>query len=280
MTEMTEASRKRKWSCMYTDHIPAAPLEKLVNLIEDIFEAEDTISMDAGSEKLSAKFFSKHSRDASRPALNCVVMTRLTKAIGKVSRPSKRMRLAAGMREGNSPSSPRKVGGISDIETQTLARILKILERSVDEGELIDPFGSSRSDGSGTSATAINSDKQDIEKEVQSTLADEKMINRNASRAPSDHNEANLSDLATDAAEDNATKLEPSLEIARDSIVAADCCIALLTSDRLAKQVSYSSIHRWSMCIKPTLAALLGGSDNIVPVCCAESAYEGHLSLR
>lgn len=33
-------------------------------------------------------------------------------------------------------------------------------------------------------------------------------------------------------------KLTRDLEIARDSILAADCCIALLGSDRLTKQVS------------------------------------------
>jgi cohesin loading factor subunit SCC2 len=36
---------------------------------------------------------------------------------------------------------------------------------------------------------------------------------------------------------DNLTKL---LDVARDSILAADCCIALLGSDRLQKQVRLS----------------------------------------
>jgi cohesin loading factor subunit SCC2 len=44
--------------------------------------------------------------------------------------------------------------------------------------------------------------------------------------------------FSQDLTEMDYDKLTRVLELARDSILAADCCIALLGSDRLTKQVS------------------------------------------
>lgn len=214
------------------------PLEKLVNLIEDIFEAEDTVSMDVDSEKMFAKFFSKFSRDLERPALNHSVIGRLTKAIGKVSRPSKRIRLTTGGREGlTTPSSPHKTGGIADIETQTLGRILKILERGIHQGETTDPFGSSDSEADAPSGNVTS--KSGVGADVHGSPDPTNVSPDGISRPGVD---ANL-DSSTTALENDITKLESSLEMARDSIVAADCCVALLTSDRLPKQASSTRFH-------------------------------------
>jgi cohesin loading factor subunit SCC2 len=52
-----------------------------------------------------------------------------------------------------------------------------------------------------------------------------------------------VSGTAADVAHADFDKLAKELDVANESILAADCCIALLGSDRLTKQVAHSSCY-------------------------------------
>ena len=49
-------------------------------------------------------------------------------------------------------------------------------------------------------------------------------------------------------ASSDLVKLSTTLTIARDSVLAADCCIALLASDRLPKQVFEATLAKTIIC--------------------------------
>ncbi|KAL5501640.1 SCC2 [Sanghuangporus vaninii] len=196
------------------------PLEKFLNLTDEIFEADDNISPDGDISSLPTSFFSRLSTDPAKPLLHPVVILRLTKAIDKVARPTKRLRLASVQWESVTPGSPRKAGGMADVEFQTLSRLLKLLERSVQAGEDLDPLRS-------TSCTGIGS----------SGLPGKPGAMHEPSGAHSGHLEVDAVETTVTLADEDFDKLERSLETVRESVLAANCCLALLTSDRLAKQL-------------------------------------------
>ena len=70
-----------------------------------------------------------------------------------------------------------------------------------------------------------------------------------------------------DLTEDDLNKLETVLEKAKDSILAANCCLALLTSDRLPKQVRrvlYLSHNRSTKVIENHYRYTLKSSSQLV----------------
>ncbi|KAL5519986.1 hypothetical protein ACEPAG_1646 [Sanghuangporus baumii] len=196
------------------------PLEKFLNLTDEIFEVDDNISPDGEISALPTNFFSHLSTDPAKPLLHPVVILRLTKAIGKVARPTKRLRLASAQWESVTPGSPRKAGGMADVEVPTLTRLLKLLERSVQAGEDLDPFRS-------TSLTGVGS----------SGLPGKSGATHEPPGTHSGHSEVDAAETTVTLADEDFVKLERSLETVRESVLAANCCFALLTSDRLAKQL-------------------------------------------
>lgn len=207
-----------------------APLEKLITLLEDIFEAEDSLPVDVDQECLPADFFSPLTAEPSRPQLHPNLVRKLSKLICQVSRPTKRLRSSK-----VTTLTPRASGpcSIADVEPTILSRILKILERSVRTGEDLDPFKPDKPPD--TRASASPSKKSKVSKkpitdqQLQSqTLTGGDEPKADASTDPTEPPSVTNADL------DN---LAHSLELARDSILAADCCIALLGADRLPKQV-------------------------------------------
>jgi cohesin loading factor subunit SCC2 len=206
-----------------------APLEKLITLLEDIFEAEDTLPADAGQDTLPADFFSPLTSDTSRPQLHPNLIRKLSKLISQVARPMKRLRSSTA-----STLSPNVSGpcSIAEVETTIHSRILKMLERSVRAGEDLDPFKADKAPEIRASASPNKkskvSKKPTSDSQVQSHPlgGDEPQadVNADAAEPPS------VTDADLDA-------LAHTLEVARDSILAADCCLALLGADRLPKQV-------------------------------------------
>ncbi|THG98726.1 hypothetical protein EW145_g7376 [Phellinidium pouzarii] len=225
------------------DRDDRAPFEKFLNLLEDIFEAEDNISVDGDLATLPPTIFSQFSLDPARPNLHHSMIAKLTKTISKIARPTKRVRLASVQWEGNLPGTPRRTGGMAEVENQTLVRVLKVLERSVRAGEDLDPFGFLVKRGGTTGEKIISSPskagKTKAGKKMLDAVDDE--IKRPNSPAESQRAQEDvqmgLDGEIVDLTEEDLVKLERTFEIARDSIMAADCCIALLTSDRLAKQL-------------------------------------------
>ncbi|KAI0290109.1 hypothetical protein B0F90DRAFT_1654815 [Multifurca ochricompacta] len=223
MTETGRFSAKRTG-----DRDDRAPLEKLITLLEDIFEAEDTLPADADQQSLPADFFSPLTVEPSQPQLHPNLIRKLSKLISQVARPIKRLRSSTA-----TTHTPRPLGpcSISDVETTTLSRILKVLERSVRAGEDLDPFKTDRPPEVRPSASPNKKSKVskkpaiDQGSQSQAPLGDDEPQSVARTAEPPQVTDTDLDLLAH------------TLEVARDSILAADCCIALLGADRLPKQV-------------------------------------------
>ena len=213
-----------------SDFAYTAPLEKLITLLEDIFEAEDTLPADAGLESLPADFFSSLTSDPSRPQLHPNLVRKLSKFISQVARPTKRLRSSTAATLSPNASGPYS---IADVDTSIHSRILKMLERSVRAGEDLDPFKADKPPEMRASASPNKkgkvSKKPTSDQRLQSQPpvgGDEPQVDASADAIePPSVTDADLDSLAH------------TLELARDSILAADCCIALLGAGRLPKQV-------------------------------------------
>lgn len=129
-----------------------------------------------------------------------------------------------------SGGTPKGKGRITEVDIGILGRILKILERSVKSGEDLDPFhymavireksASPRKKKPAKRPKAdVDEDAEGEEPEVTDVVVEEPVA------PPPEITESDLESL---------TRL---LNVAKDSVLAADCCIALLGSDRLNKQV-------------------------------------------
>ena len=134
--------------------------------------------------------------------------------------------------------TPRAKGRMADVDTQILSRLLKLLDRSVRAGEDIEPFLYHASHHV-PSSTKSSPRKLDAKKNARTKKSD----TRSKSQTPKDEDEMDtvmqVEEQGTpDLGDANFDKLSRLLDVARDSIVAADCCIALLGSDRLTKQAS------------------------------------------
>ncbi|KAF8585724.1 ARM repeat-containing protein [Ramaria rubella] len=230
------------------DRDERAPLEKLTAFIEDIFEAEDSLPPDPDLDALSRDWFSTHTVDSTRPFLAPGIIRKLTKLTAQIARPRKRMRLAR--------DTPRKqrAGTLSEMETGMLSRLLKILERSVKTGEDIDPFHAAdkkASQGKATGKAATSTKKTKTGKSAKAR-GKEPMKGqdgeaagrgRSKSRTPfgegggEDDNAMDGEDHEDSLTEQDLQKLEKLLELAKESVMAADCCIALLAADKLPKQL-------------------------------------------
>ncbi|KAF5374102.1 hypothetical protein D9615_008832 [Tricholomella constricta] len=216
------------------DRDERAPLEKLTSLIDDLFEAEDALPPDVDLSDLPSDFFSPFTTtDAARPLLNSALIRKLTKLIGHVARPIKRVR--AGV-----PNTPKGKGRMAEVDTPVLSRLLKMLERNVRAGEDVDPFR--------YTAPARPPNGSPSKRSPKKAARGKKAERRSKSRTPGgsegegggtgDEQEHVTSGSAiADLTDADFERLARVLEVARDSIVAADCCIALLASDRLTKQL-------------------------------------------
>lgn len=129
---------------------------------------------------------------------------------------------------------------MTDLDTQVLSRLLKILERSVKAGEDIDPFAY-RAPPTSTKSSPKKPSTKKASKPKKNERASRSLTPKGADE---DAEDVIMEDAkptpAVELTELNFDKLTNLLEIARDSILAADCCIALLGSDRLTKQVRTS----------------------------------------
>ncbi|KAI0643094.1 hypothetical protein C8Q79DRAFT_1002826 [Trametes meyenii] len=209
-----------------------APIEKLTTLLEDIFEAEDGLPPDVEPHDLPVEWFSPLTSLGSQPHLHPNLVRKLCTQITKVARPSKRHRINS--RDANGVAgTPRYRCRMTDIDTATLSRILKMLERSVRAGEELDPFKYS---GASAPASKASKGKKPNGKKAQVEGR------RSKSQSPGQPGEGGGMDVDESPAEPAVTEqdieaLTQTLEVARDSVLAADCCIALLGSDRLPKQL-------------------------------------------
>lgn len=201
-------------------------------LVEDISEAEDSLPSEVSTADLP-DYFSSLSIDSSQPHLHSNHIRKLTKYIGQVARPNQRLRnTATGVM-----NTPRTQGRMAEVDTQVLSRLLKILDRSVKAGEDLDPFryvapppSSAKSSPRKKLTKTKKADQSQTPREGSDDLPSQETGRRSVEE---EDRESEVELTHTDY-----EKLSQSLDVARESILAADCCIALLGSDRLTKQVS------------------------------------------
>jgi cohesin loading factor subunit SCC2 len=116
---------------------------------------------------------------------------------------------------------------VSDLEVPKILRLLKTLERSVLAGEDVDPFKlPSELQSSAKRSVAKRSGKGS--KRVKPSECDPREGDSSVVHSdPDDLQESTV----------NLESLLKCLAAAKESIMAAECCISILSSDRLPKQV-------------------------------------------
>jgi cohesin loading factor subunit SCC2 len=120
---------------------------------------------------------------------------------------------------------------MTEVDTTMLSRALKILDRSVRAGEDLDPFPSLPATSAREKTASPRKSSSKKSGKASNKLTDAEIPQSDDMDVDTG---GDMSQGPTTADFDNLTKL---LDVARDSILAADCCIALLGSDRLQKQV-------------------------------------------
>lgn len=201
----------------------------MTSYFEDIFEAEDSLPpeppIDLQSEQYS--FFSALSGDWGHPYLHYTVLRKLSKIIDQVSQPAKRHNYSIGY----SPSA-KDNGGFQNVDVMHLMRILKILERTVKGGEELDPFVGPKIKASNVQPSPAKSNKGGKKTKRTSSPGGR----RSKSTTPMDLDE----ELGTtESVEIDTEKLETALLLGKESLLAADACLALLGADYLPKQASF-----------------------------------------
>lgn len=185
-------------------------------------------------ENLSAdqlgQFFSRLTLDFNQPLLNTAIIAKLTKAISQVSRPTKRVRLM--VRDGNL-GTPGAIG-LAELEANTLSRMLKLLGRSVKLGEDLDPFTGPPASISvdAPADTAKSKKKSSAKGKAKPDSAGDRA--RSRSKTPVDG--------GNEVSEGDMQNLERTLQVAKESALAADGCLALLCADKLPKQVRTAAL--------------------------------------
>ncbi|KAG1749340.1 hypothetical protein EDB19DRAFT_1682083 [Suillus lakei] len=206
------------------DRDERVPLEKLSALIEDIFEAEDSLAVDIDISELPKDFFSALTTDCSHPHLQPNVIKKLTKHLSQLARPTKRSRRSAR----DSIDTPRARKALGDIDNTILARLLKFLERSIKAGEALDPLRAS--------THVPHADKNASPRKPKKSPRAQRVVHQDRDIAGS----ASLNtvpDMPQELTEAHLHVLSKQLEIARDSILAVECCVALLSGEGLTKQL-------------------------------------------
>ncbi|KAJ3896942.1 hypothetical protein GG344DRAFT_35833 [Lentinula edodes] len=121
------------------DRDERSPLDKLISLIQEIFEAEDGLPADPDATDLSqGGVFNPDSQDPSKPQLSARIIRKLTMHFGQI-----RGARGAGKGVHSSPTKGRgsRNGKLNDIGCDVLGRLLRIIARSVKIGGEADPFG-------------------------------------------------------------------------------------------------------------------------------------------
>ncbi|KAG1743247.1 uncharacterized protein EDB91DRAFT_1126495 [Suillus paluster] len=217
------------------DRDERAPLEKLSALIEDIFEAEDSLAVDIDIAELPKDFFSVLTTDCSHPHLQPNVIRKLTKYLSQLARPTKRSRRSAR----DSIDTPKARKALGDIDNAILARLLKILERSIKAGEALDPLHASTHVPHADKNTSPRKPKKSPRAQ-KVAHQDRNFTGSTSLNVPEEDTrelESESTDVPQELTESHLHDLSRQLEVARDSILAVECCVALLSGEGLTKQL-------------------------------------------
>ena len=116
---------------------------------------------------------------------------------------------------------------MSDLEVPKTLRLLKTLERSVQTGEDLDPFKIPLGSQSSAKRSVIKRSGKGSKKTKASEHGPGEDVNSAADPQPDDLQESSV----------NLKGLLKCLTTAKESMMATECCISILSSDRLPKQV-------------------------------------------
>lgn len=243
--------------------------------MEDIFEAEDSVPADPTPDSLDelSEFFSPLTVDWTRPSLNTRTISKLTAIIDQVARPTKRIRRDHAF---HSPSAADREG-TSGIDTQQLLRIIKMLERSVFMGEDVDPLAgptvklSESNSGGGEDTDNKFSSKNKKSKRAKTP---DGRKSRSKSRTPVEPEDVDR----REEIEVDHEKVDHDLQLAKEAIIAADACLALLASNQLPKQVCSIRTTPWTQFLS-ILLAVFRGIDHILPGRGEEPSDQNHISV-
>ena len=155
------------------------------------------------------------------------------------------------MREGvaNSSSGSKTRDTLGDIGTPILSRLMKILERSIKAGEDLDPLRTS------THLPPVPSSPSKSKK-GQKVPVDGIDVQEDGPTVHDSHSQQ--------LTESDVHELAARLEVSRDSILAAECCMALLSGESLTKQVR-DLLSMTLFGLLSRTAALLRGVNHYLP---------------
>ena len=236
--ERDDRSKTRRHSVLRSiAHNRLDPLEKFVSFMEDVFEAEDTVPIEGPSNLQDQtqtqhsnspfRFFSPLTDDWGHPRLHPHVMRKLVKTLEQIA---KRQR-------------SKKASELASVDAHLLRRLLKILQRSVKAGEDLSVFVGPMVPRGDTAGASAGKPKGTPSKKSKKAKGKEQNQNQNQER---ERSKSKTPMVIDEEESESATsvdwdKLESILQMVLESVLAVDGCIALLGSDDLSKQVSYSS---------------------------------------
>ncbi|KAF8333610.1 uncharacterized protein EI90DRAFT_2994571 [Cantharellus anzutake] len=255
------------------------PLQKFMSYLEEIFEAEDSLPLDADKDhRLSpavAAHFSHLMTSFSEPLLHSNSMQRLVYLLNQLAHPSKRSRV----HQHSSQARSEPIVRLSQVDAASLQRLLRMLGRTVELGSgeqrEFAPFDWKPLENS-AATTQKTPQKSPKKRKKEQTIAssngkntnDNGRSSRSRSRSRSKTREpdkqlggdnvsipdSKLQGVPDILPIDEAAKFDRELDIASECALAVECCLSLLTADALPKQVySEELISSCMMAIKNLL---------------------------
>ncbi|OCF60187.1 hypothetical protein L486_02867 [Kwoniella mangroviensis CBS 10435] len=185
--------------------------QKLINLLEDIFEESDTFPANPKPGDLAgSRYFATTSRDGSSPLLSFGTIRKVSSYVIRVQSARKRQ-----------PSGAQD-GGVGQWDNEMMGSILRLLERSMRDMESLAVFPEDRKPAVSASAQASGEGKKKT-----SSKKKKEPVN------PDDNDDDQEFTLSEDALQ----KHERTSDRVRDGVAAAECVLILLDSEGLSKQM-------------------------------------------
>lgn len=186
-------------------HIPGS-YQKLQNLLEDIFEEQDSFAAEPSLEDVSnSRFFSGVSSDGAHALLSVDTLNKVARYVSRLQHKKKRQR-------------SKSDGGGIPWDADSILRILKMMEKIMREAEYATPFPDSGRHATGTSASPQK------KKKGGKKAADEAL-------AAGDEGTPEVDEA-------DMLELEHILATMSTAASAALCCLVTMATDGLPKQVS------------------------------------------
>ncbi|WWC90225.1 uncharacterized protein L201_005158 [Kwoniella dendrophila CBS 6074] len=188
--------------------------QKLISLLEDIFEESDTFPANPTAGDLSgSRFFATTTRDGTNPLLSYQAIKKISSYVTRVQ--SARRRQQSGSSD------------IAEWDAENMGNILRLLERNMRDMENLIAFPEDRKAASATQA---------IDEKEKNKKNRKKKESKSPTLGEDDNEEVDV------ISEDVIQKHELILGRVRDGVVAAECVLVLLDSEGLSKQM-YSEDH-------------------------------------